>query len=756
MALLMVPGLPAAGAARILCETEHPALGIALERLRRYVSEPPFARFDYHVGPRVASLDQGLEELGQEGFDIRPATIDGRPSLVVQAPSPIGLAYGVVRLVRIGLATPQRLGVEPIRMRPALPIREIYDERSWDNPDLLDVYKRELDELFCEGYNRLDMPVAWWFPPPGDLKDSKPLLDLWRPRFGAAAQVIDYAHELGVQVYLVENPQFSPYHQTEDQDFTDECRSRPRPLAREIPYMLCPSSADNIALARRRAAYVYRQLPEADGLVVYFNDPGGCECPSCQPWGRTIVRLCREFYAPLLTETAPQYRITVTLWGTPKEAVAYVVDHLDELPRMVDCLQIPPTAPEPPYLICDESMVEKLHAAARKRKVVMQQFFDGVGFRYGHVNLVEHPMPTMIERNLRACLREPQLAGVYGSSFHYRFQRINTRLIAEWGINPARPAQDILTELGAEWFGPAAGNDFAAAAAAMERYWDRGYDQFFRDQPTEDGLSALPDAQQARAAMRRVSAVAVRNRERLEEFLTLAKAMVLTASQAEKRSCGLALADADDRTGAVSLLRKARQDADEIIRLLSTGVYERLPKHPWWRSLWMIGSRPGRIDTELAQVRTPHPWRKVVLSDGDFRTRAWITSSTGRIEYVDDAEHGTVLRLDNADAQGTWSAVASPVTRLAAGVPFRVTFRAKRSDHAGPVHVEWLGADGRELTERLSVSVPVDGKWHPVTYRGVIPKQVPAGGIRLRFVLAWPALEAFVGDIEVYQKPSQP
>ena len=105
----------------------------------------------------------------------------------------------------------------------------------------------------------------------------------------------------------------------------------------------------------------------------------------------------------------------------------------------------------------------------------------------------------------------------------------------------------------------------------------------------------------------------------------------------------------------------------ECVRLLSTGPYERLAKHPWWSSLWTIASRPGTIDQEIGYLEAPHPWQETVLPDSDFQERTWLHSSTGRIEYTDDGEHSSIVRLDNAQAPGKWTAIASPVTRLVDG-----------------------------------------------------------------------------------------
>ena len=750
LALMADPG----HAARVHCEVTHAAVDVALGRLQEVLADAPFSGLDYDLALQPPSSQPTAGGLGPAGYQIAPTTLDGRPGLSLRAQTPVGLAYGILRVVRRGLADPSSLGTATIEARGAIAVREVYEERGWDDPAAAESYKARLRWLFEEGYNRLDVPFGWWMPPPADLVDPANYHRKWDPAFDTARQVIAYAHSLGIQVFLVENPQFSPYFGTPPAEIREPYRSQPRPLSGEA-YMLCPSEPANVALSRRRAEYLYRQLSEADGIVVYFGDPGGCPCAKCNPWGQTILRLCRDLYAPLLAEVAPRWQMTVTLWGVPRTAVAWVADHLDDFPRVVSAWQIPPNAPSAPYLVYDVPMVQTLVQVAAKRQVIMQQFLDGVGYRYGWVNFIEHPMPAMMERSLRASRAGGHLAGVYASAFDCYTQRVGTRLIGEWGLNPERPARDILAELGAEWFGPACGPDFAAAMAAMERYWDIAYDQFFADGPTEGHAASGPIAQAVRRALGRVSRHTVRNRERLATFVALGEAMALTSRQASARAEAARLSEAEGAQAA-KLLRTARRDSERIVKLLSTGPYAYLPQVGYWGSSWVIGKRPAVIARELALPEAPGEWEPVVIPDGDFRQHSWNVASVGRVEWAQDATHGGCARLDNSQAEGTWSAIASPPITVKPDAPFRLDFDVRRRGDGGILWAQWLGADGTELSTRMMIEAPGDGRWHPALLRGITPASVHGDKLMLRFVLVWPAKEATLADLKLWQKAPLP
>jgi len=742
----------AEGADRVRCDVSHPAVDVALERLRTVIATPPFSAltYDFALEPAHSS-----DALGPEGFDIRPDR--ERPgTLTVRAETPIGLARGILRVVRIGLARPSSLASARLRLRPAMPIREIYEEHGWDDPQAMDSYRERLRWMFEEGYNRLDLPFGWWMAPPGDLVDSAEFHRNWDSGLETVGRVIDCAHSLGIEVHLVDNPQFNPYFQTDEASIKEPYRSQPRPNV-GVAYMLCPSDSGNWELAQRRARCLFGHVPKADGIVIYFGDPGGCPCDKCQPWGKTIIRLCREFYAPILAEVAPKWKMTATLWCVPRPDTAYVIDHLSELPAVVAGLQIPPTAPEPPYLLYDAPTIGELRRAAPRREVVMQQFLDGVGFRHGWVNLVEHPMPAMMERSLRASWRDRNLAGVYSSAFDNYYQRVGTRLIGEWGMDPSRPAREILEELGDEWFGPGMGRDFAHAMAAMERYFDVAYNQFFSDGPTEDGADARLPATEAAAAMGHVAEHAMRNPERLATFTALGEAMVLTSRQARARAAAAKLEAAGSSGQAIELLEGARADAERIAQLLSTGPYAYLPGSVFWREQWTIGKRAEDIGQQIAQIQAPGAWEPVTLPDGDFREHSWaIGSESGdeRIEWVEDPQRGMLARFDNSAGAGTWSAIASPPITLNASVPFRIAFEVSRTGEGGVFWAQWITAGGDEITPHMFIDVPADGQWHSATLTGLTPPTGPGQQIRLRFVLVSPAKEALLANVAVSQKAS--
>jgi hypothetical protein len=289
---------------------------------------------------------------------------------------------------------------------------------------------------------------------------------------------------------------------------------------------------------------------------------------------------------------------------------------------------------------------------------------------------------------------------------------------------------------------------------AMERYWDLAYDQFFADGPAENGQDALPAAREAQRALQGVSAHALRNPDRLRSFVALADAMVLTCRQASSRATAARPDEEGQREEALRLLAAAKRDAERIVSLLATGPYDYLPKSMFWRDLWTIGKRAATIGQEAAQVRATGEWQPVAVPDGDFRQRSWSVAEVGKVEWIEDPQRGGVAGLDNSQAEGQWSALASPPIAANPSAPFRITFATKRTGKGGIFWAQWLNADGAELGPRLMIGTPVNDRWHEATLKGITPAVGPGEKMRLRFVLVWPAREALIANLRLFQKPS--
>src|SRR5690606_19657301 len=81
--------------------------------------------------PQLASLQGGLEGLGEEGYLIREARIDGRKATVVAANSDHGALYGSFHLLRLVQSGEPLAGVD-VRESPKVKLRVL---NHWDNLD---------------------------------------------------------------------------------------------------------------------------------------------------------------------------------------------------------------------------------------------------------------------------------------------------------------------------------------------------------------------------------------------------------------------------------------------------------------------------------------------------------------------------------------------------------------------------------------------------------------------------------------------
>ncbi len=81
--------------------------------------------------PLIAGLKLPLQGLGEEGYLIRQARLDGRPVTVIAAPRDVGTLYGVFHLLRL-LQTGQAVTGIDVREQPKLKLRML---DHWDNLD---------------------------------------------------------------------------------------------------------------------------------------------------------------------------------------------------------------------------------------------------------------------------------------------------------------------------------------------------------------------------------------------------------------------------------------------------------------------------------------------------------------------------------------------------------------------------------------------------------------------------------------------
>ncbi|MHB1001698.1 MAG: alpha-glucuronidase family glycosyl hydrolase [Armatimonadota bacterium] len=85
---------------------------LAVQKLKRFAGQKQFKGYEFVIGQSVAVPYIGresLSDLGDEGFLIRTVPNSGKPKIVVTGTDYQGVAYGVFRLVRIMLSSPESL-----------------------------------------------------------------------------------------------------------------------------------------------------------------------------------------------------------------------------------------------------------------------------------------------------------------------------------------------------------------------------------------------------------------------------------------------------------------------------------------------------------------------------------------------------------------------------------------------------------------------------------------------------------------------
>jgi len=123
---------PAAGQARVSQAGETPTLRLAAAELRRALpAGTPPVTVATAADPAVRALRLPFAGLGEEGYLIRRATLDGRPTLLVAGNTDRGALYGAFALLR-HLATGGSAADASLRSAPAVGLRVL---NHWDNLD---------------------------------------------------------------------------------------------------------------------------------------------------------------------------------------------------------------------------------------------------------------------------------------------------------------------------------------------------------------------------------------------------------------------------------------------------------------------------------------------------------------------------------------------------------------------------------------------------------------------------------------------
>ncbi|MHB1456358.1 MAG: alpha-glucuronidase family glycosyl hydrolase, partial [Armatimonadota bacterium] len=354
---------------------------LCVNKLRKIAGQLQFSHIKFIIGKNITEPIIGkpdLSDLGNEGFYIKSIKKSDKLIIIVTGNDNQGIAYGVFRLARIMLSSPDQLTSLNLRMKPALAIREMYEEHGWANPRDISSYKLLLNRYFEESINTMDLPVGWFISPDYYLKGAS---SKDKENLETVKKVIEYAHSLGIKVYIVEDAYLNPLYNEKPENIANidpaklsDIQCLMQSGSRES-LLLCLANPISRDLIKRNREYLYRYFTDADGLVIYFGDPGGCYHKECLPHGEKIIKYMNEIYVPLFKETNPEMKVIVTLWGIGLEDTEYVVKHLSELPKNVIAIQIPPTNMRAgDYLTFEPRRGDLIREAGISLPVIIQQF----------------------------------------------------------------------------------------------------------------------------------------------------------------------------------------------------------------------------------------------------------------------------------------------------------------------------------------------------------------------------------------------
>lgn len=589
---------------------------LAVSKLKKLTKQTQFSHIIFIIGKKITEPIIGkpdLNDLGNEGFYIKSIKKSDKLIITVTGSDNQGIAYGVLRLVRIMLSAPDQLPSLNLRMKPALTIREMYEEHGWANPREFSSYKLLLNRYFEESINTIDLPVGWFISPDYYLKGAS---SKDKENLEVVKKVIEYAHSLGIKVYIAEDAYLNPLYNEKPENIANIDPAKLSDIqclmesGSKEPLMLCLANPISRDLIKRNREYLYKYFTDADGVVIYFGDPGGCYHKECLPHGEKIVQYMNEIYAPLFKETSPDMKAIVTLWGIGLEDTEYVVKHLSELPKNVIAIQIPPTNMRAgDYLTFEQRRGDLIREAGKTLPVIVQQFYDGVGFRNGWVDLWEHPMPREMSDNFRGSWKPDNgIIGTYGSTFDINNQLIDIRIGMEWGWHPTRDAFDTIKEFGDEQFGLGSGEFFAKAIYSIDDYWSREVRRFHFDSGTlsetelADLTKSLNDSVTAKEQFVLAEKFVKRNRLLFKSYSDLSEIMLCTARVNMLRDKALKLTEAGDKGEALKAANQALSESIRAVDLVKTSErYKWIANHPWW-NWWDIGRRPDTMRALIGKI----------------------------------------------------------------------------------------------------------------------------------------------------------
>ncbi|MHB0999154.1 MAG: alpha-glucuronidase family glycosyl hydrolase [Armatimonadota bacterium] len=742
---------------------------LALAKLRDAVVDQPYNSYIYVAGTNSALKyvsNDALKSLGKDGYMLKSVKRGGQRYVIAAGNNNQGIAYGIVRIARIISSKSDDLSNLSITAKPAYPIREMYEERPWCTKGEITRYKNQMNRYFEEAVNIADM----WMPPLGP--DPVYLKDFaYTPPYGDKAtftEMVDYAHSLGIRSFIVQVAQSNPLADIpvdKLQNIGDGGIQKlysVTPGGGNDPSMLCASNPKSVEILKKQLVITCSTLKNIDGFVPYFADPGGCWCKDCRPWGKTIIRFMNEVYAPVIKSTNPKLKVILSLWGVDIDDVRYVAEHVDELPDCVTAMQIPPTSMvSGKYMTFENRVVPLIKRVSKKMPVILQQFYDGVGYRDAWVDIWEHPMPVAIKTHLQNT-DQPHgtVKGIYGSAFRLSDQLVDLRLNMSWAWDPNRSVSDILTEYGNEHFGSGTGKMFENAMSAMENYWNLEPRRFHYDVAdiSEYDMKmmqkSLDQAKIAENNLRKAEPLVTKNKLYYRGFVELAELMNITVIENMLVTRAWRMSESGDQAGAKKALSDALSLSERVVDIMSSSDrYAWLTQHSWWK-VWSISSRPESIRRMLAAFDTKVTWKELMIDDPSFENQSWKKSGDGKFAYDEDSYSGKYsARLISGPNQEYIALHQVKPLQILPNIKYKVTFWAKVSRGNPVMYLDWASPEGSDDNiEGLNsyVKFKPEAGWQMYTVYVPAPGVTPNPERVLRFIAHDGSHEVLIDDVRIY------
>ncbi|MBU7004921.1 MAG: hypothetical protein HXS50_05100, partial [Theionarchaea archaeon] len=248
-----------------------------------------------------------------EGYSI----VMNRDRVSVVGNDPRGMLFGTGRLLRLlkygegYLAIPGNISIES---RPDQSMRghqlgyrprsNTYD--SWG----LDEYEQYIRELIVWGVNSIELI------PPVTSPEVMHRYEFGRKAWDMTIGLSKLLHEyhLGVHLWMAVNDHVLPGMEVGDHKPGDR---------------LCPSRPEDREWMLEIRRNLFSEMKRIDGVFIPGGDPGGCDCPRCTPWGKTLLPLAEDV-GRVLIECHPDARIWLSNQMFSREESDHLYDFIEK------------------------------------------------------------------------------------------------------------------------------------------------------------------------------------------------------------------------------------------------------------------------------------------------------------------------------------------------------------------------------------------------------------------------------------------